>query len=366
MTDLEDKILKKNIPGKYTWWDKDSDEEKSLHDSDSDHDDVNTQDRKTDVQKVAKWEEQEIPKPLQMQMLNNLRADQREAKHTGVKGVLEDYKQAKKQKELEYEIECQYRESVLETIATGSVLLPGESSISAASLNAIEAASVRRDEKDYGNEVEEDEKREEEEFMKSYRDARLTQLKHAARYPIYGTLLEVDAFEFAELVDDMDPRSHLVIHMYEPYVEGCKRINNMLDELSRRMRWCQVARLHCFKANPNFDPVALPVIMVYRGGEMVENFVKVTDVLPKDFKVDDLQWLLENAGVVNPESAEGGKDLVIQEVSDVSRTGVNTNGVTVSHVDREPEDDRDEEDDELDAMLEGFVLGEGTRVLGTL
>ena len=23
MTDLEDKILKKNIPGKYTWWDKD-------------------------------------------------------------------------------------------------------------------------------------------------------------------------------------------------------------------------------------------------------------------------------------------------------------------------------------------------------
>lgn len=41
------------------------------------------------MQKVQKWEEKEIPKPLQMQMLNNLRTGQRGAKHTGVKGVLE-------------------------------------------------------------------------------------------------------------------------------------------------------------------------------------------------------------------------------------------------------------------------------------
>jgi len=150
MTDLEDKILKKNIPGKYTWWDKDSDEEGDIVDSDDD----TPKDKTTDMQKVQKWEEKEIPKPLQMQMLNNLRTSERGAKHTGVKGVLEDYKQAKKQKELEYEIEQQFKEAVLDNIATGSTLLPGETSISAASMNAIEAARVRRDQADYGNGIE--------------------------------------------------------------------------------------------------------------------------------------------------------------------------------------------------------------------
>ena len=107
-----------------------SDEEHSLHDTDSETEQEAKP--KTDMQKVAKWEESEVPKPLQMAMLNNLRADQRGAKHTGPKGVLEDYKQAKKQKELEYEIDCQWKEALLETIATGSTLLPGETSISAA------------------------------------------------------------------------------------------------------------------------------------------------------------------------------------------------------------------------------------------
>ena len=123
------------------------------------------------MQKVTEWEESEVPKPLQMAMLNNLRVDQRGAKHTGVKGVLEDYKQAKKQKELEYEIECQWKEALMDNIASGSTLLPGESSISAASVNAQQAAVLRRDELDYGNK-EKDEVDEDEEFMRSYRDQR--------------------------------------------------------------------------------------------------------------------------------------------------------------------------------------------------
>ncbi|GMI24920.1 hypothetical protein TrRE_jg7189, partial [Triparma retinervis] len=297
------------------------------------------------MQKVQNWEEKEIPKPLQMAMLNNLRTEQRGAKHTGVKGVMEDYKQAKKQAELDYEIECQYREAVIDSITQGNALLPGETSISAASKNAVEAARLRRDQADYGN-AEQDDVAEDDEFMRSYRDARLNQLKHAVTYPTYGHLKEVDAIEYASLVDEIDQRSYLVVHMYEPYVEGCKRINNMLEDLARRMTWCQFVRLHCFKANPNFDPIALPVIMLYRGGELVENFVKATDALPNDFKVADLQWLLENAGVVDPESAEGRKDFEVSTGLEEGKetTGRNTNGVTVNRKERAEEDlDSDDE-----------------------
>jgi len=102
MTDLEDKILKKNIPGKYTWWDKDSDEEgenERVIEGDMALTDEQIADKKlTDMQRVQKWEKSEIemPKPLQMAALNNMRGTQAGAMHTGPKGVLEDYKQAKK------------------------------------------------------------------------------------------------------------------------------------------------------------------------------------------------------------------------------------------------------------------------------
>jgi len=199
-----------------------------------------------------------------------------------------------------------------------------------------------------------DEVVEDEEFMRTYRDQRLKQLKYANTYPTYGTLREVDPFEYSELVDSMDPRCCLVVHMYEPYVEGCKRINGMLDTLAKRMTWCQFVRLHCFKANPNFDPIALPVIMIHRGGDLVNNFVKVTDDLPKEFKAEDLQWLLENAGVVNPESVEGRGNFVVAEVENETEvTGKNTHGVTVTHVDR-VDGGQDSDEDDLDTFLEDF------------
>ena len=111
MTDLEDKILKTNIPGKYTWWDKDSDEEHSLHDSDEELTDEQLKERgMTDMQKVQKWESMgDVPKPLQMAALNNARraAGEVGAMHTGPKGVLNDYKNAKREAEANYEIEQQ-------------------------------------------------------------------------------------------------------------------------------------------------------------------------------------------------------------------------------------------------------------------
>lgn len=124
MCDLEDKILKKNIPGKYTWWEKDSDEEGSLHDSDEEP--GSGEPKQTDMQKVQKWEEQEIPKPLQMAALNNLRNGQSGAANTGPKGVLQDYKVAKKQMELDYEVEQQMKELLIEAMANGVSLLPGQ------------------------------------------------------------------------------------------------------------------------------------------------------------------------------------------------------------------------------------------------
>lgn len=221
MCDLEDKILKKNIPGKYSWWDKEKDDmggstvtDAAAYDRHNDDSDcsVDSNEGLTDVQRVQKMEKEEIPKPLQIQALKNLQ-DSRQggpSKNTGVKGVKEDYKNAKKEMELNYEIEQQMREMMLERATSGAVLDPGEKSISAATLMEIEKRRKRRDDSDS-----EGEERGEAEvdFMEKYRAARLGQLRYGTSFPTFGEISECDAFEYADEVDNTDERVFVVVHM---------------------------------------------------------------------------------------------------------------------------------------------------------
>ena len=108
-------------------------------------------------------------------------------------------------------------------------------------------------------------------------------------------------------MDSTDERVHVIVHMYEPYVPACKQLNKILEELARRMPYAKFLRLHAFKANSNLDPVALPILMIHKGGELLHNLVRCSDDLPKDFTLEDVKDLLEYCGVLDPSSEENAK-----------------------------------------------------------
>jgi len=364
MTDLEDKILKKNIPGKYSWWDKDSDDlggqtamDAETYDRYNDDSDCSEDSNEglTDIQRVQKMEKDEVPKPLQIQALANLRSSQQggPSKNTGVKGVKEDYKNAKKQMELDYEIEQQMKQMLLERISSGATLNPGEKSISAATMLEIERRRKRRDDSDSDDEYKRDD---DTDFMDKYRQSRLSQLRYGTHFPTFGEIREVDPFEFAEEVDSTDARVHVVVHMYEPYVPACKELNKIFEELARRMPYAKFLRLHAFKANSNLDPVALPILMIHKGGELLHNLVHCTDELPKDFTLNDVKDLLEYCGVLDPSGEENAKG-------------------SVRKTDREEEEEEQREIEAIESKLRnadwnamggGMNAGGGKQVIGNL
>lgn len=88
--DLEDRILKKNIPGKYTWWEKDSDEEGERARADwIDREASDPEKEMTELQKQTKWVENDCPEPIRRTIVAR---QERERARTGVKGVLADYR----------------------------------------------------------------------------------------------------------------------------------------------------------------------------------------------------------------------------------------------------------------------------------
>lgn len=87
--DLEDKILKKNIPGKYTWWDKDSDEEGEGARADwVDREASDPETEMTELEKQQKWVENDCPEPIRRTIMAR---EEKERARTGVKGVLADF-----------------------------------------------------------------------------------------------------------------------------------------------------------------------------------------------------------------------------------------------------------------------------------
>jgi hypothetical protein len=65
MAGLEDKILKQNIPGKYTWWDKDSDEVGPGARAEwLDPDESDPEKEMTELEKQKKWVESDCPETV--------------------------------------------------------------------------------------------------------------------------------------------------------------------------------------------------------------------------------------------------------------------------------------------------------------
>lgn len=81
--------MKKNIPGKYTWWEKDSDEEGAGARADwIDREASDPEAEMTEMEKQRKWVENDCPEPIKRTIMAR---EQKERARTGVKGVLADF-----------------------------------------------------------------------------------------------------------------------------------------------------------------------------------------------------------------------------------------------------------------------------------
>lgn len=74
-----------------------------------------------------------------------------------------------------------------------------------------------------------DEDDDDEEFMNTYRRQRLEQLKGTAGRPQFGQIREAERAGFVSAVDTEDPRTYVVVHLYEPYIGACRRMNRFLE-----------------------------------------------------------------------------------------------------------------------------------------
>lgn len=289
MADLEDRILKKNIPGKYTWWDEYNENQPADRNEEANYDEYgNTaadEPQETIGHHAAAASASNDSAPPSARSSSSTKA--------GIKGVLENYKLDQEEAKRQALIDRLEKEQIVERNTIGTKMKPGEVSIS---LNAtieerkrLERLQRRQqsNDDDIDSDVDDDD-----DFIARYRQQRLQQLQQQRALPEFGGVEDVNPIQYSKAVDDTDPRVVLVVHVYETYIPNCRTLAPILETLSRELPNVRFLSLKASSFSSQLDPVALPSVLVHKGGALVANLTPITNDLPEHFGPKDVKELL--------------------------------------------------------------------------
>eukprot|EP00833_Pecoramyces_ruminatium_P001276 jgi/Orpsp1_1/1175308/evm.model.c7180000053366.1 len=310
----------------------------------------------------------EIEKILEDQQLRQSLSHQGGAA-TGPKGVIADYKFHQKQNAIRNE---QHQREVQANINKGSMASGwiqrqieqeerekfGETIDPIEEKNNENTISMKELNKALDEHNELDELLEDDdEFMIQYRQKRLMELKRIAGRTRFGQLFQIGVDQYVDAIDNEDSRTAVIMHLFQPYNEQCKLLNQYLMILAEKYRLAKFLCIVSTEADPNFDEIALPTLLCYRNKKMVANLVRITDELPTMdngmFDIEDLEKLLLKTKALIKEDILDITNLSINGpmTGSNSRTGSLRELANALEVTSSDEDDYSDDDEEFEEEL---------------
>ncbi|PZC82308.1 phosducin-like protein [Helicoverpa armigera] len=208
-----------------------------------------------------------------------------QASNTGPKGVLEDWRRFK-------QLEAENRaELAKERIALAKKL-------------TLTVKPEREEAKDKQIEELEDELSElmDEEFLLQYQKQRMeelmSQLQKVPKFGVLTTLNSQEEFLFA--IDKEDPKVTVVIHIYNNSTRACETMDGCLNILASdypTIKFCRIAA-DLTGLSKHFRVDGVPALLVYKGGQIIGNFVQLATELGNDFFAVDVERFLIEYGML--------------------------------------------------------------------
>lgn len=141
-----------------------------------------------------------------------------------------------------------------------------------------------------------------EEFLQQYRKQRMDEMRQQLhKGPQFKQVLEIPSGEgFLDMIDKEQKSTLIMVHIYEDGVPGTEAMNGCMICLAAEyptVKFCRV-RSSVIGASSRFTRNALPALLIYKAGELIGNFVCVTDQLGEDFFAVDLEAFLQEFGLL--------------------------------------------------------------------
>ncbi|XP_049282034.1 phosducin-like protein [Anopheles funestus] len=147
-----------------------------------------------------------------------------------------------------------------------------------------------------------------EDFLLEYQRKRMSEmLALMDKKGCYGKLIHLkDGGEFLQAVDKEDKNTTVVIHIYREKYGPCVKMNEALTTLAKdytNVKFCKFVSSDAGLSNM-FKTSGVPALLIYKGGQMIGNFVKLVDDLSDEFDFSDVESFLVENGIINDKSCK--------------------------------------------------------------
>lgn len=207
------------------------------------------------------------------------------ASNTGPKGVLEDWRRYK-QLEAENRVELEKERIALSKKLTLSVKTEREEA---------EDKKVEELEDELSELIDED-------FLMKYQQQRMQELMtQLQKVPKFGNVITLNSQdEFLNAIDKEDKKVTVIVHLYGHKPAACKTMDGCLQVLASEylaVKFCRIAA-DVTGLSRHFRVEGLPALLVYKGGQIIGNFVQLASELGNDFFATDVERFLTEYGML--------------------------------------------------------------------
>jgi hypothetical protein len=96
----------------------------------------------------------------------------------------------------------------------------------------------------------------------------------------FGSVLELQQESFVHCIDYERPDVRILIHLYDQSYQASRLVNDFFTALAPLYPSTKFCRIEALKADPNFDLIGLPAILIYKGGIMEMSLIRIIDEIP--------------------------------------------------------------------------------------
>ncbi|KAJ8922300.1 hypothetical protein NQ315_004242 [Exocentrus adspersus] len=208
--------------------------------------------------------------------------------NTGPKGVIKDW-QRYKQLETEKREEAEKEKIELMKKLTLTVQSALDEEREKAALEDPDLAELLNDE-----------------FLVNYQKQRMQEMLQQTNHNIkFGNLIVLtNGQEFLDAIDKEHKSVTIIVHIYEDNIESCRTMNACLKSLSQLYENVKFCAIHCTKAGMSrqFKSDGVPALLIYKSGNLVGNFIRLSDDLGNEFQPEDVQGFLVEHGFLEDKS----------------------------------------------------------------
>lgn len=143
-------------------------------------------------------------------------------------------------------------------------------------------------------------------FLNEYRLKRLEEMRKSMEMmPTFGKMIDLQSENFVQAIDNENKNVTVIIHLWEHNKKGCDRMNGCLQHLAEEysmVKFCRIT-VHEAKLSHRFSVDGIPAFLIYKGGEVVGNFINLNNEFGQEFYPSDVEGFLLEHGFLPDKSA---------------------------------------------------------------